>query len=499
MQVSTFTTPGLRELNEDTIYPSPDEPGGNLFIVADGLGGHTDGKIASQLAVEAVSKLVTNENPATFVLGGHRMSEPELMEAFLSDVVRQAGATVRYEAKQRSSDMGTTLLVVLIKNGRGYCAHIGDCALFVSETGQMPLVKMTVEHRRGPSLTRSLGAQEQVTPDVFSFVFDEHSILVMGCDGFWEHVTPDVIGRYLLETAPVKIAEELTQAAFKANSQDNISVIVVEGDTFIEEYLKGARVSPSTLEVNPPLETSQIIKEYEQRITILEKECAELQQTIREVNTLILEKGERIKSLETQLHEQSLIKAELEKDLIDYTSKASGGVQTLLIEQEKGQLQTQELEKLEHKKTQLEQQILALTTKNNQQREYIEQLKTTLQKQEQQIMVLQEISRTTPIASHEREQPLFRGKVAEMDAALQAQIIIVKERIKVNSKYASNINRYIALDFAHRLLVLYEKYPAECSKVLTEAWFKHLLEWLPTQETIQKPITDQASDLTGSS
>ena len=471
MQVSTFTIPGLRELNEDTIYPSPDEPGGNLFIVADGLGGHTDGKIASQLAVEAVSKLVTNENPATFVLGGHRMSEPELMEAFLSDVVRQAGATVRYEAKQRSSDMGTTLLVVLIKNGRGYCAHIGDCALFVSETGQMPLVKMTVEHRRGPSLTRSLGAQEQVTPDVFSFVFDEHSILVMGCDGFWEHVTPDVIGRYLLETTPVKIAEELTQAAFKANSQDNISVIVVEGDTFIEEYLKGTRVSPSPLEVNPPLETSQIIKEYEQRITILEKECAELQQTIREVNTLILEKGESIKSLETQLHEQSLIKAELEKDLIDYTSQASGGVQTLLIEQEKGQLQTQELVKLEHEKTQLEQQIL----------------------------VLQEISRTTPIASHEREQPLFRGKVAEMDAALQAQIIIVKERIKVNSKDASNINRYIALDFAHRLLVLYEKYPAECSKVLTEAWFKHLLEWLPTQETIQKPITDQASDLTGSS
>ena len=471
MQVSTFTIPGLRELNEDTIYPSPDEPGGNLFIVADGLGGHTDGKIASQLAVEAVSKLVTNENPAAFVLGGHRMSEPELMEAFLSDVVRQAGATVRYEAKQRSSDMGTTLLVVLIKNGRGYCAHIGDCALFVSETGQMPLVKMTVEHRRGPSLTRSLGAQEQVTPDVFSFVFDEHSILVMGCDGFWEHVTPDVIGRYLLETTPVKIAEELTQAAFKANSQDNISVIVVEGDTFIEEYLKGTRVSPSPLEVNPPLETSQIIKEYEQRITILEKECAELQQTIREVNTLILEKGESIKSLETQLHEQSLIKAELEKDLIDYTSQASGGVQTLLIEQEKGQLQTQELVKLEHEKTQLEQQIL----------------------------VLQEISRTTPIASHEREQPLFRGKVAEMDAALQAQIIIVKERIKVNSKDASNINRYIALDFAHRLLVLYEKYPAECSKVLTEAWFKHLLEWLPTQETIQKPITDQASDLTGSS
>jgi len=492
MQVSTFTTPGLREHNEDTIYPSPDQPGGNLFIVADGLGGHTDGKVASQLAVEAVCKLVTNENPATFVLGGHRMSEPKLMEAFLSDVVRQAGATVRYEAKQRSSDMGTTLLVVLIKDGRGYCAHIGDCALFVSETGQMPLVKMTVEHRRGPSLTRSLGAQEQVTPDVFSFLFDEHSILVMGCDGFWEHVPPDVIGRYLLEATPAKIAEELTQAAFKANSQDNISVIVVEGDIFIEEYLKGARVSSSTLEMNPPLETRQINQEYEQRINILEKECTELQQTIREVNTLILEKGARIKSLETQLHEQRLINTELEKELIDYKSEASGGVQTLLKEQKKGQLHTQELVKLE-------QQILALNTKDNQQRETIEQLKSTIQKQEQQIMVVQEISKTTPIASHEREQSLFREKVAEMDAALQAQIITVKERIKVDSKDASNINRYIALDFAHRLLMLYEKFPAECSKVLTEAWFKHLQEWLPTQETIQKPITGQASDLLGSS
>jgi len=492
MHVSTFSIPGLREHNEDTIYPSPNQPGGNLFIVADGLGGHTDGKIASQLAVEAVSKLVINENPADFVLGGHRMNESELMEAFLSDVVRQAGATVRHEAKQRGSDMGTTLLVVLIKNGQGYCAHIGDCALFVSETGQMPLVKMTVEHRRGPSLTRSLGTQEQVTPDVFSFVFDEHSILVMGCDGFWEHITPDVIGRYILETTPAKIAEELTQAALKADSQDNISVIVVEGDAFIEEYLKDARVSPSPLEVNPPLETSQIIAEYEQRITILEKECAELQQTIQEVNTLILEKGERIKSLETQLHEQSLIKSELEKDLIGYKSKTSGDVQTLLKEQEKGQVQTQQLVKLE-------QQIQVLKTQDDQQREYIKQLKTTLQKQEQQIMVLEEISKTTPIASHERGQSVIQEKVAEIDGTLQAQIRIVKERIKVNPKDASNTNRYIALDFARRLLMLYEKYPAECSEVLTEAWFNHLQEWLPTQEIPQKPITGQEFDPKGSS
>lgn len=239
MHIHSFTTQGIRERNEDTIFPDAGQISTGLVIVADGLGGHADGKVASQMACDALRQIVENEDPAGFVLGGRNMPEAELMEAFLSDAVRQVGATVWHAARQNASDMGTTLLAVVIKNGHGYCAHIGDCALLVSESGQMPLIRMTSEHRRGASLTRSLGAQEQVTPDVFSFEFGENAVLVMGTDGFWEHVALERIGDWLLECPPDLVAEELVQEALTAGSQDNVSLIVVEGDGFV--HLNAAR------------------------------------------------------------------------------------------------------------------------------------------------------------------------------------------------------------------------------------------------------------------
>jgi protein phosphatase len=236
VQVSHFSTQGARDHNEDTIYPEPGQAQGDLFIIADGMGGHSDGKIASGLACDSLRRIIEREDPATFVLGGHRMSEKELMEAFLSDAVRQAGAVVWHESRQRGSDMGSTVLAVLLKDGRGHCAHIGDGALFVSEDGQLPPVKLTTEHRRGSNLTRSLGAQEQVTPDVFSFTFTDESALVMGCDGFWEHVTPEHIGQLLVERPPFCVAAELGRAALEAGSSDNVSVIVVEGESFVARH-----------------------------------------------------------------------------------------------------------------------------------------------------------------------------------------------------------------------------------------------------------------------
>lgn len=236
MIVSQFTTRGVRELNEDTIHPKSGEPAGGLFIIADGLGGHADGKMASDLACRRLRRIVEQENPRSFVLGGQRMDEQQLMGAFLSDAVRQAGATVWHEAKQRGSDMGTTLTVVLLEDGHGYCAHVGDCALFVAEGGDLPPVKMTTEHRRGANLTRTLGTQEQVTPDILSFTFDVNSAMVMGCDGFWEHVSPEQMTKLLLERPGFCVAEELGQAALAAGSQDNVSVLVVQGDGFVAQH-----------------------------------------------------------------------------------------------------------------------------------------------------------------------------------------------------------------------------------------------------------------------
>jgi PPM family protein phosphatase len=234
MLVNTYTTAGLCSDNQDSLYPQPDETGDNLFILADGLGGHSDGKAASALACNTLRETIRREDPASFVLGGKRKSEPELMQAFLSDAVRLVGANLWHAARERGSDMGTTLLAVLLKNDAGYCAHVGDCALFLSSDGTTPLQKVTEEHRRGRNLARSLGADQDVTPDVSAFPFNEQSVLVMGCDGFWEHVPAERTWELLQGCPPFCVAEELARAALDAGSQDNVSVIVVAGDEFAQ-------------------------------------------------------------------------------------------------------------------------------------------------------------------------------------------------------------------------------------------------------------------------
>lgn len=236
MQIIQYSTAGKREYNEDTVFAEPTPPSGALLIIADGLGGHANGKVASELACDTVRRLVEQEDPATFVVGGHDLQKPELMQAFLYDVVRQANAMVWHEARQQGTDMQSTLLVVMLTPDTGYAGHVGDCALFVSGDGSSPVTKLTSEHRRGASLTRTLGADEQVTPDILSFPFNEQSALVMGCDGFWEHVPSDRVMRTLQDWPAFCVARELGRAALEAGSQDNVSVVVVTGDGFVTRY-----------------------------------------------------------------------------------------------------------------------------------------------------------------------------------------------------------------------------------------------------------------------
>jgi len=224
---SVFSSPGVRPHNEDTIFAE-----GDVLIIADGLGGHADGKVASELAVETLSQLLCHEDPAVFVIGGQRMLEGELMEAFLMDAVRQAGAVVLQEARMRGSNMATTVTAVILKGEQAYCAHVGDCALLVSENGDLPPVRRTVEHRRGASLNRTLGSNEQATPDVISFSAGTQGLFLLGCDGFWEHVGETEISQIIEETPDYLLAERLGQAAIANGSPDNVSVIAVVGQEF---------------------------------------------------------------------------------------------------------------------------------------------------------------------------------------------------------------------------------------------------------------------------
>ncbi len=236
MQSSSFTHPGVREQNDHSLYPSPGAVSPGWYIVADGSGEHAGGKFASQLAVQTVCQILGKEDPRAYILGGATMAEGKLIENYLQAVVRQTNVDVWQAARQRGSVMETTLLVVLIHGERGYCAQVGNCALFVSSDGISPMKKVTNEHRRGTGLFQTLGASDQVTPEVVSFEFSPKSVLLMGCVGFWEWVPVETTSKLLLQQPYFSVAEILGQAALKAGSQDNVSLVVVEGEDFIREH-----------------------------------------------------------------------------------------------------------------------------------------------------------------------------------------------------------------------------------------------------------------------
>ena len=324
MTCSVYTNPGQRPQNEDTVFAED-----YVFIVADGLGGHSDGKVASDLAVRTLSQILCKEDPAVFVIGGQRMEEAELMEAFLMDAIRQAGAVVLQEARKRGSDMATTVTAVIVKGKKAYCAHVGDCALLVSEDGNLPPVRRTVEHRRGASLYRTLGSNEQVTPDVLEFSPDSHGLFLLGCDGFWEHVDGSELSKIIEETPDYLLAERLGEAALKNGSPDNVSVIAVVGEDFTarnvfhqveSERLRLDGIPPSIEKtsqmdalrifanrhgialINPLEEENQAMKVKNQ---FLEKENQTLKDEIARLHNLIDDSKRKIEILEVD-HQQLL-------------------------------------------------------------------------------------------------------------------------------------------------------------------------------------------------
>jgi serine/threonine protein phosphatase PrpC len=524
MHFSSFTTPGSREQNEDSIYPEPGQAVSGLFIVADGLGGHADGKIASELACSTMRQIIESEDPASFVLGGHRMGEQELMEAFLSDAVRQAGAAVRHTARQRSSDMGSTLLAVLLKDGHGYCAHIGDCALFVSEKGENPPTKLTSEHRRGASLTRSLGAQEQVTPDVLSFEFGEDSLLVMGCDGFWESVPVDRIGQLAAGIPPLWMAEELAQAALDAGSQDNVSVIVVAGDGFVRknaanqvetysgvlagradtperlarqqavaEFRAHVAKAPGDISAAPAHELERL-----QKVAILEQECQTLRLEVAELEKSLRQEQEQARQiaalpipgadteseeLQKKIAHQDFVIRDLEAQ-VKAIQEQTNAVLGKELETERRQIgqkveayiaqlqdQQKQIKSLETEKMAL----LIIQQKEKELEAYCRQMLQTLKEKENQV---RELEQKLQVASYLAGETLPSRTFSEPITG------IADLQIKVKHNYDQALSyRKKAIVFGEYLLKLNELNPALVEAVLkTSNYCKPLKAWIESQK-----------------
>jgi|YNPNPStandDraft_1061719.scaffolds.fasta_scaffold00378_17 serine/threonine protein phosphatase PrpC len=238
----------VRETNQDQVLASltflPTLSGPmplGIFLVADGMGGHAGGAVASMRAVEVVAAHIFRELLLP-VLHGY---SPEAIQDALREAVQEANRRILSEAQEAGNDMGTTLTGVLLLGERCYVAHVGDSRLYTygpeglrCRTRDHSMVARLLEmgqiseeearhHPRRNYLYQSVGQQEALEVEVTSFPLDGSHLLLCS-DGLWGTLEDEEIVAVLQSTDdPQEACERLIERANAAGGEDNISVIVV--------------------------------------------------------------------------------------------------------------------------------------------------------------------------------------------------------------------------------------------------------------------------------
>ncbi len=228
----------VRSINQDSIYFS-DKPVGNLpnlYIVADGMGGHKAGDYASAHAVSwfvDYSKECSYENPITIMKTGI---------AKVNDMLLQMS-----NEHSELKGMGTTFVAAVMIDDKMYVANIGDSRLYVigqEDTRQITLDHSLVEelirtgqldrrkvrfHPEKNIITRALGTGKEAVPDFFEVELQPGEKVLLCSDGLTNMVEDDEIGSIVMRQQFVdRICEQLIDRANYYGGKDNIGVVVIE-------------------------------------------------------------------------------------------------------------------------------------------------------------------------------------------------------------------------------------------------------------------------------
>lgn len=228
----------VRQNNEDYFFIT-NEPAGafpNLFILADGMGGHAAGEVASQSAVEACLRYIENsENEGD----DHKL---------LKNAVSSANAAVYSKSEENAEQrgMGTTLTVCSVSGNRLHYAHVGDSRLYLMNNNWIDQItddhtvaaemhrsgaytkEQAENHPHKHMLTRALGTDTEVAVDSGTIELALGSCVLICSDGLTNMVTDEEILTILMEdnTREIKL-DLLIELAKERGGVDNITVILI--------------------------------------------------------------------------------------------------------------------------------------------------------------------------------------------------------------------------------------------------------------------------------
>lgn len=240
----------VRDNNQDSMLSSvtsiastEEQPEFGLFVIADGMGGHTDGEKASALAARAVGKHTAAEILMPMLKREDSNSDRPTVAEVLREAIQEANRTVSADVP----DGGTTLTIAAIIGDLAYIAHVGDSrAYLITQDGIEQLTRdhslvqrlieldqltkeEALEHNQRNVLYRAIGQNENIDVDAITRRLTPGSRLLLCSDGLWNMIPDEEIRNTVLSSpSPQAACDTLVKLANARGGSDNISVILVK-------------------------------------------------------------------------------------------------------------------------------------------------------------------------------------------------------------------------------------------------------------------------------
>jgi protein phosphatase len=271
----------VRKGNEDSFYVSDDM---RLYVVADGMGGHKAGEVASRVVVETIRDImklyIDGQDVENLIRDEKKLSEDAKR---LLNGIHIANREV-FNQSRRNADqkgMGSTVSAILFTDHSLVAANVGDSPIYLIRndkimTLSVPHTVMAEHAALAPAgakqlgdqfkhmITRAMGSKSTVVPDEREMAYQDGDVLVISSDGLSDKLSPDDILEIAKNGSPQDVCIELVDTANQRGGDDNITVIVLkikEGSR--EEGKKPPVLEPVADTPEPKKSEKQISVEYD--------------------------------------------------------------------------------------------------------------------------------------------------------------------------------------------------------------------------------------------
>ncbi len=247
MRVYFDTNKGLlRENNEDNLLVS-EAKYYSLYAVADGMGGHSAGEVASMIALNTIKECFENSEK----------DEKFKVPKFINESIQLANIIIREEASKNIeyTGMGTTVTMAVIDLSLNiaYIGNIGDSRTYILKSDVIKQItedhtyvhelfregKITADeakkHPKKNVITRAVGSEEIMQVDIFEIELEENDIILLCSDGLTTHLSDEIIFSTIQKYGCEKSVEKLIEISNDSGGTDNITLIIVDTNKEVEK------------------------------------------------------------------------------------------------------------------------------------------------------------------------------------------------------------------------------------------------------------------------